>query len=59
MINDVRKKKFRFWNLLEPYTSQRILHMKSLTTFFSDGFGKEFFIHGFVSFIISRFFKIN
>jgi hypothetical protein len=44
------EEKCRFWNLLEPYTNQRILHMKSLTTFFSDGFGKEFFIHGFVCF---------
>jgi hypothetical protein len=42
--------KCRFWSLLEPFTSQRILHMKNLTTFFSDGFGKEFFIHGLVSF---------
>ncbi|CAF1323401.1 unnamed protein product [Adineta steineri] len=36
----------KFWNLLEPYTSQRILHMKSLTTYFSDGFGENFFISG-------------
>ncbi len=44
------KKKYRFWNLLESYTNQRILHMKSLTTFFSDGVGKTFFIHGLVCF---------
>jgi len=43
------EEKSRFWNLLEPYTSQRILHRKCLTTVFSDGFGKEFFIHGLVS----------
>ncbi|CAF0799991.1 unnamed protein product [Rotaria sordida] len=45
-INEFLENDRKFWNLLEPYTSQRILHMKSLTTFFSDGFGKEFFIHG-------------
>ncbi|UJR27291.1 hypothetical protein I4U23_008586 [Adineta vaga] len=36
----------KFWNLLEPYTNQSILHLKSLTTFFSDGYGEKFFIHG-------------
>ncbi|CAF2058951.1 unnamed protein product [Rotaria magnacalcarata] len=36
----------KFWNSLEPFTSQRVLHTKSLTTFFSDGFGKQFFVHG-------------
>ena len=46
----IRKLKYRFWNLLEPYTSQRILQMKSLTTFFSDGCGENFYIHGLVSF---------
>jgi hypothetical protein len=46
----ISEEKYRFWGLLEPYISQRVLYMKSLTTFFSDGFGEKFFIHGLVSF---------
>jgi len=52
------ERKYRFWNLLEPYTSQKILEMKSLTAFFSDDFGEKFFIHSLVSvpkLIVSRF----
>ncbi|CAF0757136.1 unnamed protein product [Adineta ricciae] len=36
----------KFWTLLEPYTNQRTLHLKSLTTYFSDGCGEKFFLHG-------------
>ena len=40
---------FRFWNSLEPYTSERALQLKSFSTYFSDGFGDQFFLHGLVS----------
>ena len=40
---------FRFWTSLEPYTSERRLQLKSFSTYFSDGFGEQFFLHGLVS----------